>query len=202
MPHVGTVVISYLPLLVIHDRATNGRRFYLAGIQASECLSFLKANRQPSKRDVRAACPGAIGSAPTRKNQPPESIGALAWQRRLRRILLLRHTEATGRPSPTPAETAEDPVAAQYAIYILTPNMWEEPWVRQLLAELPMSRYEILDIWSPPPARPRARRLAIRLESLLPGPLRPTRRMLRRVVDPHDFSVFVYNSLGPGSSCS
>jgi len=74
--------------------------------------------------------------------------------------------------------------------------MWEESWVRQLLADLPTSGYEILDLWSPPPERPRARRLAIRLQSLLPGPLRPTRRMLRRVVDPHDFSVFVYNTWG------
>jgi hypothetical protein len=60
VPHVGTVVISHLPLLVIHDRATKGRRFYLEGVQAGECLSFLKANPTPSATDVRAACPGTV----------------------------------------------------------------------------------------------------------------------------------------------
>ena len=74
VPHVGTVVISHLPLLVIRDRATNGRRLYLAGLHARECLSYLKANPAPSKRDVHAACPGAIGSVPASKNQSPESI--------------------------------------------------------------------------------------------------------------------------------
>jgi hypothetical protein len=82
----------------------------------------------------------------------------------------------------------------KYVVYNLTPNMWEEPWVRHLLAELPMSRYDVRDLWSPPTARPRLRRLSIFLESLLPAPLRPTRRMLRRVVNPHDYSVFVYNT--------
>jgi len=84
----------------------------------------------------------------------------------------------------------------KYVVYNLTPNMWEEPWVLHLLAELPTSRYDVRDLWSPPAARPRLRRLSIFLESLLPGPLRPTRRMLRRVVNPHDYSVFVYNTWG------
>jgi hypothetical protein len=64
VPHIGTVIISYSPLLVIRDQSTQGRAFYLKGIQASECLSFLKANPEPTERDVRAACPGAIASAP------------------------------------------------------------------------------------------------------------------------------------------
>jgi hypothetical protein len=92
---------------------------------------------------------------------------------------------------------SDDPNGSEtYVVYNLTPNMWEEPWVRHLLAELPTSGYQILDLWSPPPARPRARRLSIFLESLLPGPLRPTRRRLGKVIDPHDYSVFVYNTWG------
>ena len=83
-----------------------------------------------------------------------------------------------------------------YVVYTLTPNMWEAPWVRHLLSELPVARHEILDLWSPPPARARVRRLQIWLESLLPGPLRPTRRRLRRVVRPKGPSVFVYNTWG------
>ena len=74
--------------------------------------------------------------------------------------------------------------------------MWEAPWVRHLLSEVPVSRHEVLDLWSPPPARARVRRLQIRLESLLPGPLRPTRRMLRRRVKPDGPSIFVYNTWG------
>jgi hypothetical protein len=30
----------------------------------------------------------------------------------------------------------------EYVVYNLTPNMWEEPWVRHLLADLPISCYE------------------------------------------------------------
>lgn len=44
--------------IVIYDRETQGRRFTLSGVQASECLSFLHANPGASERDVRAACPG------------------------------------------------------------------------------------------------------------------------------------------------
>jgi hypothetical protein len=77
---------------------------------------------------------------------------------------------------------------------MLTPNMWEEPWVRKLLSGLPVSRYENRDLWSPPPARARVRRLQIQLELLLPGPLRPTRRRLRRFIRPDGPSVFVYQT--------
>jgi hypothetical protein len=83
-----------------------------------------------------------------------------------------------------------------YAVYNLTPNMWEEPWVRHLLSDLPVSRYEIRDLWSPPPASPRKRKIVIFLESLLPGPLRPTRRMVTRLLKPHDHCICVYNSWG------
>lgn len=83
-----------------------------------------------------------------------------------------------------------------YVAYMLTPNMWEGPWVRKLLSELPVSQYENRDLWSPPPARPRVRRLQIRLELLLPGPLRPTRRRLRQFISPDGPSVFVYQTWG------
>jgi hypothetical protein len=84
----------------------------------------------------------------------------------------------------------------KYAVYNLTPNMWEEPWVRYLLSDLPTSRHDIRDLWSPPPEHLRRRRLSMLLESLLPGPLRPTRRMVRRILAPHDFTVVVYNTWG------
>jgi hypothetical protein len=83
-----------------------------------------------------------------------------------------------------------------YAVYNLTPNMWEEPWVRHLLRDLPVSRYEVRDLWSPPPASPRKRRIAIFLETLLPGPLRPTRRRVARVLQPHNHCICVYNTWG------
>lgn len=44
--------------------------------------------------------------------------------------------------------------------------------------------------------RARVRRLQIRLELLLPGPLRPTRRRLRRFIRPDGSSVFVYQTWG------
>jgi hypothetical protein len=86
-----------------------------------------------------------------------------------------------------------------YVVYTLTDNMWELPWVRHLLSALPISRYESVDLWSPPVERlldARVRRLRILLESLLPGPLRPARRKLRRAIEPHDSSIFVYNTWG------
>jgi hypothetical protein len=86
--------------------------------------------------------------------------------------------------------------AEMYAVYNLTPNMWEEPWVRHLLSDLPISRYEIRDLWSPPPPRPRKRKIVIFLEGLLPGPLRPTRRRVTRVLQPHDHCICVYNTWG------
>lgn len=83
-----------------------------------------------------------------------------------------------------------------YVVYTLTPNMWEAPWVRHLLSALPALRHEVIDLWSPPPERARVRRVGLFLESLLPGPLRPTRRRLRRIVNPHNSSIFVYNTWG------
>jgi hypothetical protein len=62
LPSVGEVIIQrgvYGTLIV--DRATRGKRFSLSGVQAGECLSFLKANPNPSDADVRAACPGRLG---------------------------------------------------------------------------------------------------------------------------------------------
>jgi hypothetical protein len=59
LPSVGEVIIqrgTYGFLIV--DRATRGKRFTLSGVQAGECLSFLKTNPNPSDTDVRAACPG------------------------------------------------------------------------------------------------------------------------------------------------
>jgi hypothetical protein len=61
---VGQVIVQrgrYGFLIV--DRATHGRRFSLSGAQAGECLSFLKANRNPSDADVHAACPGRLKPA-------------------------------------------------------------------------------------------------------------------------------------------
>jgi hypothetical protein len=52
---------------VIRDRATHGKRFYLTGFQASECLSYLKANPAAPARDVRAACPGKVVVAARRQ---------------------------------------------------------------------------------------------------------------------------------------
>lgn len=90
----------------------------------------------------------------------------------------------------------DDAENRRYVVYNLTPNMWEGQWVRHLLAELPISRYEILDLWSPPPVNPRRRRLSARVQSFFPPLFRPTRRALRRIVHPHNFSVFVYNTWG------
>jgi hypothetical protein len=60
LPSVGIVVVTRRPDgLLIYDRATHGKRFSVSGLQAGECLSFLRANPGASKRDVRAACPGA-----------------------------------------------------------------------------------------------------------------------------------------------
>jgi hypothetical protein len=62
LPSVGEVIIQRgVYGTVIVDRATRGKRFSLSGVQAGECLSFLKANPNPSDADVRAACPGRRG---------------------------------------------------------------------------------------------------------------------------------------------
>ena len=62
---LGDVIVRGDPRegTVIRDRATHGKRFFLTGIQASECLSYLKANPAPAARDVRAACPGKFSKA-------------------------------------------------------------------------------------------------------------------------------------------
>jgi hypothetical protein len=46
--------------IVIRDRATQGKRFLLSGIQAGECLSYLRANPDAPTKDIRAACPGWV----------------------------------------------------------------------------------------------------------------------------------------------
>jgi hypothetical protein len=86
-------------------------------------------------------------------------------------------------------------VRGEYVVYTLTDNMWELPWVRHLLSALPISRFESVDLWSPPVEGLRDARVR-RLKSLLPGPLRPARRKLRRALEPHDSSIFVYNTWG------
>jgi len=57
---VGSVVVLREPRIgmIIFDRSTGGKHFYLYGMQARECLSFVKANPHPSRVDFRAACPG------------------------------------------------------------------------------------------------------------------------------------------------
>jgi len=61
LPVVGSVVVvrERRAGMFIFDRATRGKRFYLYGTQALECLSFVKANPNPSRADFSAACPGA-----------------------------------------------------------------------------------------------------------------------------------------------
>jgi hypothetical protein len=60
LPSVGAVIVRREPRkgITIRDRSTHGKRFFLAGFQAGECLSYLKANPNASESDVRAACPG------------------------------------------------------------------------------------------------------------------------------------------------
>jgi hypothetical protein len=53
--------------IVIRDRATRGKRFFLSGTQAGECLSYLRANPGAPAKDVRAACPGEAVVAMVRK---------------------------------------------------------------------------------------------------------------------------------------
>lgn len=80
-----------------------------------------------------------------------------------------------------------------YVAYTVTPDMWEEAWIRRLLAELPISRYVSVDFWTPP-GRSRRRRSSLALQSHLPTVVRPARRTLRRLLDPHDFSILIYNT--------
>jgi hypothetical protein len=69
LPSVGEVVVQKEPHQgnVIRDRATGGKRFFLSGIQAGECLSFLRANPGAAGKDVRAACPGEVVEAMVQK---------------------------------------------------------------------------------------------------------------------------------------
>jgi hypothetical protein len=56
---VGIVVVTRGHYgVLIYDRETQGRRFSLSGVQAAECLNFLRANPRAALRDVQAACPG------------------------------------------------------------------------------------------------------------------------------------------------
>jgi len=62
IPGVGDVVVEHGRYgKVIVDQATGGKQFALAGIQAGECLRYIKANPNPSAADIRAACPGQHG---------------------------------------------------------------------------------------------------------------------------------------------
>jgi hypothetical protein len=73
LPSVGDVIVRRDPRegTVIHDGATHGKRFLLTGIQAGECLSYLKANPTAPARDVRAACPGQVAVAKRRQVSQP-----------------------------------------------------------------------------------------------------------------------------------
>jgi hypothetical protein len=75
LPSVGAVIVRRDPQegTVIRDRATDGRRFFLAGVQASECLSYLKANPTAAARDARAACPGDVVAAEGRQIFKPST---------------------------------------------------------------------------------------------------------------------------------
>lgn len=66
IPGVGAVVVRRgAGGLVVVDRETGGRRLRLSGIQAGECLSYLKANPSASPSSVRAACPERRGAQTT-----------------------------------------------------------------------------------------------------------------------------------------
>jgi hypothetical protein len=69
LPSVGEVIVRQQPRqgTVIRDRATDGKRFFLSGMQAGECLSYLRANPAAAAKDVRAACPGEGVVAMVRK---------------------------------------------------------------------------------------------------------------------------------------
>jgi hypothetical protein len=62
LPWVGEVVIrrSSGKGIVIRDKATGGSRFFLSDEEAGECLSFLDANPNPSRKSMEAACPGQV----------------------------------------------------------------------------------------------------------------------------------------------
>jgi predicted extracellular nuclease len=62
LPWVGEVVIrrSSGKGIVIRDKATGGSRFFLSDEEAGECLSFLDANPNPSRKSMEAACSGQV----------------------------------------------------------------------------------------------------------------------------------------------
>jgi hypothetical protein len=66
LPSVGDVTVRSEPNqgLAIRDRATARWPLFLSGIQAGACLSFLKANPKPSRKGMRAACPGEPAGLP------------------------------------------------------------------------------------------------------------------------------------------
>jgi hypothetical protein len=73
LPSVGAVIVRRDPRegTVIRDGATHGKRFLLTGIQASECLSYLKANPAAPVTDVRAACPGEVAVGKRKQGSQP-----------------------------------------------------------------------------------------------------------------------------------
>jgi hypothetical protein len=75
LPSVGDLIVRSEPRegTVIRDRATHGKRFFLTEIQASECLSYLKANPAALAMDVRAACPGKVVAEERRKMSQPST---------------------------------------------------------------------------------------------------------------------------------
>jgi hypothetical protein len=62
LPWVGEVVIRHSSGkgIVIRDKATGGSRFFLSDEEAGECLSFLDANPNPSRKSMEAACSGQV----------------------------------------------------------------------------------------------------------------------------------------------
>jgi hypothetical protein len=65
LPKVGEVIVRRAGSeLLIVDRGTGGRRFFLSGLAAGECLSFIKANPSAAATSLAAACPNTIEHAP------------------------------------------------------------------------------------------------------------------------------------------
>jgi hypothetical protein len=83
-----------------------------------------------------------------------------------------------------------------YVVYTFTPEIMSEgPWIRELLSELPIRRYEERNLRTSRTAPPgRKRRLAMFFESLVPGRLRPARRRVLKVFAPHNHCICVYNT--------
>jgi hypothetical protein len=60
LPEIGLVTIRGTSAqgIVIRDKRTGGTRFFLVGVEAGECLDFLRANPEPTREAFAAACPG------------------------------------------------------------------------------------------------------------------------------------------------